>query len=93
MDLLHIRYASPFPFMDEMIQNCRFVYFIHKLIEAKHESDIWDVYIHKVWDKSYSDFKQELETNEKNSNLTDKQKEDIVRDSMNILNNFNPESR
>ncbi len=92
MDLLHTRYASPFPFMDEMIQNCRFVYFIHKVIEVKHESDRWEIFLHKVWDKSYSDFKQELEINEKNSSLTDKQKEDIIRDSMKILNNFNPES-
>lgn len=91
MDLLFTRYASPFLFMDEMIRNGQFCMFIHNVIKAKHESDEWEIYLHKVWDKSFSEFKEEIRLNQRHQNMTNDQIERIVNDSMNVLSNFNPE--
>lgn len=91
MDLLFTRYASPFLFMDGMIQNAMFCEFIHQLIKAKHEADEWEVYLHKVWDKSFSEFKDEIRLNRQNQHMSADQMENTIKKSMNILNNFNPE--
>ncbi len=91
MDLLFTRYASPFLFMDEMIQNAMFCKFITKLVKAKHEADEWEVYLHKVWNKSFSEFKEEIRLNRQHQNMDMSQMENIIKGSANILKNFNPE--
>ena len=93
MDLLFRRYASPFPFMDGMIQTCQFCDFIHNFAEAKQESDEWEIYLHKVWDKSFTEFKKEIKANQDHRKMSESQIETAIKDSMNILNNFNPEQQ
>lgn len=90
MDLLFQRYASPFPFVDGMIQTGRFSEFVDEFMKAKIESDRWDLYLHKVWDKTYEDFKRESEVFQNSRNLTESEVETTIKHSMNILDNFNP---
>jgi len=91
MDLLFTKYASPFSFMDAMIQNSKFCEFITKVVKAKHEADEWEIYLHKVWDKSFGDFKKEIQLNQQHQHMSTSQMENTIHGSMDILNRFNPE--
>ena len=96
MDLLSKRYANPCFFMDGMIQTGRFRKFVVDLIKAdykeKEEKIKWDVYLHKIFNMSYSEYEAELENNKNNREMTERTIETTIQHSMNILNNFNPEN-
>ena len=91
MDLLFKRYADPFSLLDGYIQTSRFCEFIRMFIEQKQEDDKWEYFIHKVWDKSYSEFCESLKNSQNLQNMSDEQIETAIRKSMDILNNFKPE--
>ena len=95
MDLLYQRYASPFSFVDGMIQTCRFSEFVDSFLDTvqkeKSEQTMWDFFLHKVWDDiSFNEFKESIETNEKNKNMSKRTIETTVQNSLDILKNFNP---
>jgi hypothetical protein len=91
MDLLFQRYASPFIFIDGMLETGRFCEFVSEFVNAKLETDEWEIYLHKVWDKSFSDFKEAIKNNSENRLMTERQIEATVQNSANILSNFSPE--
>ena len=94
MDLLFKRYANPFPFVDGMIQTGRFSEFVQSFIEKENsereEQTAWDFWLHKVWEGSFTDFRSEMENDKKNKQMSEKTMEATIKDSMNILKNFNP---
>lgn len=94
MDLLSKRYANPCFFMNGMIRSRRFCEFVDELIKTvnkeKEDEFNWDFYLHKVWEGTYQDFLENVETNKKNLTMTKRTIETTVQHSMNILNNFNP---
>ena len=94
MDLLFKRYASPFSFVDGMIQTCRFSEFVDSFLETvgkeKEEEINWEFFLHKVWEGSFQSFKEELENNKQNQSMSKGTIETTVQHSMNILNNFSP---
>ena len=96
MDLLFKRYASPFSFMEGMIRTGRFSEFVTSFVktinqEREDETD-WEFYLHKVWQGSFADFREEMKTNKENMNLSKGTIETTILHSMNILNNFNPDT-
>ena len=91
MDLLFKRYADPFSLMNGYIQTSRMCEFIQAFIEQKIEDDKWEYFIHKVWDKSYSEFCATLQTSQDLQEMSDEDIETTIEESMNILGNFNPE--
>ena len=95
MDLLFKRYASPFSFVDGMINSGRFCEFVIEFIKTTNqeieEQYDWDFFVHKVYDKSYQEFKEEIRINKENQEISDDDIEATVEHSMNILNNFNPD--
>lgn len=95
MDLLFKRYASPFSFINGMIQSGRFFEFVVELVKTtnkeKEDEFNWNFYLHKVWEGNYQDFLADVENNKKNLTMTKRTIETTVQHSMNILNNFNPE--
>ncbi len=95
MDLLFKRYASPFSFINGYIQTGRFTDFVHSFIktiqEEKEEKYNWEFYIHSGYEGSYSDFLEEIKNDKKNKEMSEKTIEETVKNSMNILQNFNPE--
>ena len=97
MDLLYQRYASPFSFLDGIIQSGRFydfvVYFDRTIAKEKEEKTLWEYYLHRVYDKSFEAWKEEMRNDLKNKNMSERTIETTVQDSVNILNNFNPEER
>lgn len=91
MDLLFKRYASPFSLLDGYIQTSRFCEFLHAFIEQKTEDDRWEYFLHKVWNKSYSEFCEALQESQDLQEMSDEDIETTIKKSMNILGNFNPE--
>lgn len=95
-DRLYQRYADPFSFINGMIQAGRFREFVESFFATikkdKEEETRWQFWLHKVFDGSFSDFMADLETNEKNQKLSARTIETTMRESMNILKNFNPNS-
>lgn len=91
MDLLFKRYADPFSLIDGYIQTSRFCEFIHSLIEWKNEDERWEYFLHKVWDKSYTEFCESLQTSQGMEEMSKEDIETTVKKSMDILGNFNPE--
>lgn len=56
MDLLYRRYASPFVLLDTVIECCGFSEFIDDFLDFSDQSECWEYFLHKVFDKSYNEF-------------------------------------
>ena len=97
MDLLYQRYASPYFFMDGMIQTGRFSEFVDSFLDANHNSHEekveWEFYLHKVFKGTYAEFKEDLRNTNKLQNMSKNDIETTVIKTMDILKNFNPEER
>lgn len=81
--------------MDGMIQNGRFdefvIGFIKTINQELEEKAEWEFFLHKVYDKSYKEFKEEIKTNQQNQEMSEENIEATIQHSMDIMNNFNPE--
>jgi hypothetical protein len=91
MDLLFQRYASPYLFIDGMLESGQFSCFVSDFVKAKNDTEEWEVFLHKVWDKSYKEFKESLKISREIQQMTETEIETTVMHTMNILNNFTPE--
>ena len=95
MDLLSQRYANPCFFMDGMIQTGRFNEFVDDIIQAHNneleEKTMWDVWLHKIWEGGFDEFKESVKNDMKNQNMSARTIEATVQDSLDILKNFSPE--
>lgn len=89
MDLLFSKYASPFLLLDQMIRTQRLAEFIVEFMSMDDEQRTWDFYLHKVFDKSFDDFKQSL-TSSASIIPSELQLKTTIKDSKDILNNFIP---
>ena len=92
MDLLFKRYASPFVLLDEYIASGSLSNFIDDFFkfidEERQEETKWQFFLHKVFDKSWKDFCDEMKDDDKT------EKVDIgatVKKSYDMLNNFTPD--
>lgn len=91
MDLLFKRYASPFLLLDNYILSGMFYEFIIDFMDRQNEDLIWDVWIHKIFDKTFDDFRESLLLTAVNSVApTKKQLETTVKTSQQILDSFVP---
>ena len=93
MDLLFKRYASPFILLDNLIligSSSSFIDdFINLINEEKEEQINWEFFLHKVFDKSWKEFCDEVSQPIVNKEI------DLgatVKKSKDMLNNFTPES-
>ena len=91
MDLLFKRYADPFTLLSAYIQTSRFCEFIGTFNTQVEEDTRWEIYLHKVWDKSYAEFCGCLQVTQDQQEMSDEYMEATVKKSMGILGNFNPE--
>ena len=95
MDLLAKRYASPCFLLNGVIQTGRLAEFVDELAiirqEEEKEQKTWEFFLHKVYEGSYADFRDEMETNEKHKTMSEQTIETTVQHSFKILNGFNPE--
>jgi len=93
MDLLFKRYASPFLLLDGMIQTGRLLEFIKEFIDISNNDEIYDLWLHRVFDKGFEEFKNEVLSKAETSQVTDQDVETTIKNSYEILNNFSPEKR
>ena len=88
MDLLFQRYASPYLLLNEVIAQKRLVEFLHELGQIKRESELENIWLHKVFNQSYSDFKNACNV-QSVENSSKKLKAAIIN-SREMLNSFIP---
>lgn len=48
--------------MDQIIENSRFCDFLVEFFEIKKEEEIYELWLYKVQDKSFKDFKNEVDS-------------------------------
>lgn len=91
MDLLFKRYASPFVLLDGLILTTSLNNFVDEFFnlinEERKEKSQWEFFLHKVYDKSWSDFVNDIEQSE---NQTPVDLGATLVKSKNMLNNFTP---
>ena len=85
MDFLCKRYGGSFFILDRYLEQHRLSDFIYEVWSIHNEEEIFDIWLHKVDDKSYQDFRDSL--------IPPKpvDKEEIaktIEDSTNILKGF-----
>ena len=92
MDLLFKRYASPFVLLDNFIATNSLSDFIDDFLkfigEERQEDTKWQFFLHKVFDKSWKDFCDEIESVDNGAKI------DLgatVKKSHNMLTNFTPD--
>lgn len=88
MDLLFVRYASPFVLLDGLILTNSLNNYVDDFFDFITEGREWEFFLHKVYDKSWSEFSNEIEQSE-NQKPVDLGAT-LVK-SKNMLNNFTPE--
>ena len=88
MDLLFVRYASPFILLDGLIVTNSLYNFISDFLGFVSEDENWEFFLHKVYDKSWSEFSNDIEQ-EENQKPIDLGATLVI--SKNMLNNFTPE--
>ena len=88
MDLLFVRYASPFILLDGLILTNSLKNFVDDFFDFINEDREWEFFLHKVYDKSWSEFSNEMKQSENQKPI------DLgatLMKSKNMLNNFTPE--
>lgn len=88
MDLLFSKYASPFLLLDQMISCGRFYEFVLEFINLENERQEYEFWLHKVWDKSFNEFKESIEPKKE---VSAESLETTVNNSKSILSNFVPQ--
>ena len=88
MDLLFTRYASPFILLDGLILTNSLYNFVYDFFDFVNEERNWEFFLHKVYDKSWKEFSNEIvqAENQKPIDLGA-----TLMKSKNMLNNFTPE--
>lgn len=88
-DLLFSKYASPQILIDQLISNGDFFDWVIEFIDAENDRQAWDVWLHKVIDKSFEEFRESIQTHV--NQMDDEQLETTISDSKSILNAFIPD--
>ena len=92
MDLLFKRYASPFVLLDAFILTNSLNSFVDDffdfVIEERKEKTEWEFFLHKVYDKSWSELSDSIKQSDNQEPID---LDATLNKSKNILNNFTPE--
>ena len=93
MDLLFTRYASPFLLLDQLILTNSLSGYIDDLFtiisEEKQEQNMWEFFLHKVYDKTWKEFCEETKIS---NDTKDVDLGETVLKSKTMLSNFTPTS-
>lgn len=87
------RYSNPFSLLDELIETNQFSDYV-SFIPTKFEEDIeFKVWLHKVFDKSFNEFKKDIKLSN-DAQVGYMKEEDVkttIQKSNEILSNFIPQ--
>lgn len=71
----------------------RFVSEIIKIVnEEMEEKTLWEFWLHKDWERSWSEFRKSLNDKQNNAAPTQQESLDIVKESMSMMASFCPVS-
>ena len=91
-DVLYQRYGDPTMLLDNMIRAGRLSEFVDEFITIKNEETkdktLWEFFLHKVYDKTYSDYLKEVDGPSEPETADMEQIETTVKNSMNLLDSF-----
>lgn len=92
MDLLYHRYSNPLSLLDSLIENEMFSDHIDTLNEKAIFDFEFDVWLHKVEDKSFNAWREELhfDTKARSMKMDKNELKATVLKSSDILNSFEP---
>ena len=87
------RYADPFRLLNGMISAGRFDEYIFELLkihnEEQEDKTLWELWLHKVHDKSYNDFRQSIGMiGNKKAAPTKEETAEVIQQSQTLLNGF-----
>ena len=92
MDLLYHRYASPFDYLQGLMNSGNLLTGINYLFEQENERKLWDLYLHSYPSDSFDDWKKKVLKNiERPKELSQKQIAIEVNKSNEILKTFHLE--
>ena len=91
MDLLFKRYASPFLLLDEIILTDKLTEFVSHIVDETNNEQEWEFFLHKVFDKSFREFKESLRITERPREMSKSDIETTIKDSLDITQNFIPD--
>ena len=87
MDLLFVRYASPFILLDGLILTNSLKNFVDDFFDFINEDREWEFFLHKIYDKSWSEFSNDMKQSENQKPID--LGATLVK-SKNMLSNFTP---
>ena len=87
MDLLFVRYASPFVLLDGLILTNSLKNFVDDFFDFINKDREWEFFLHKVYDKSWSEFSNDMKQSENQKPID--LGATLVK-SKNMLSNFTP---
>lgn len=96
--MLFQRYSSPLELLDLMIATGRLYEFVREVINIRNDEMVeqtsWEFWLHKVFDQSWADFRNEIPNDNSSTTAAPTQEElkKTVSDSANMLKNFCPYS-
>lgn len=92
MDLLYHRYASPFNYLQGLMDSGNLITGINYLFEQENERKLWELYLHSYPSTSFDDWKKKVLNNvERPKELSQKEVAIEVNKSSNILKSFSIE--
>lgn len=88
------RYSSPMAYLDRMIATGRLREFVDEFVKIKNEEvedeTIWEVWLHRIFDKGFDEFKKSLR-GETKAAPTPEELKSIAMESKNIMASFVPD--
>ena len=92
MDLLYHRYASPFDYLQGLLDSGNLINGINYLFEEENERKLWELYLHSFPSDSYEDWKKKIKANnDMPKELSQKEVAKQVNKSNEILKSFSLE--
>ena len=85
--MLFSKYANPNFLLDEMISSGRFLEFVFEFIDLENERKEYEFWLHRVFDKSFEEFKQAIEPKKE---VPEEDLEATIENSKEILSSFVP---
>lgn len=80
--------------IDGMISTGRLSDFVEEMVSIRNEEEeekiLYEVWLHKIFDKSFAEFRESVGTNNKTAAPTQEDIAETVRGSKELLNSFNP---
>lgn len=89
MDLIFKRYSDPFSFIDSMLCYGSFSSSINDVLKKNDDDTLWQFYLHKVFDKTFQDFKSQ-NTVEEHTPMSKAEFDATIKMSESILNGLDP---